>query len=56
MNLKKIVILSGLGLSLMAGAHAHEAHHEHHALALYLNRYNHPLSAMDTLPSVPITR
>ncbi len=33
MNLKKIVILSGLGLSLMASAHAHEAHHEHHALA-----------------------
>lgn len=30
MNLKQTVIFSCLGLSILAGAHAHEAHHEHH--------------------------
>lgn len=33
MNLKKTVILSCLGLSIMAGAQAHEAHHEHQSAA-----------------------
>lgn len=31
MNLKQTVIFSCLGLCVLAGAQAHEAHHEHHA-------------------------
>ena len=31
MNLKQTVIFSCLGLGILAGAHAHETHHDHHA-------------------------
>ena len=46
MNLKKTVILSCLGLSIMAGAHAHEAHHEHQATAGASSAISQPLKPL----------
>lgn len=46
MNLKKSVILGCLGLSLMASAHAHEAHHEHQPAVSASSAVSQPLKPL----------
>ncbi len=46
MNPKKVVIFACLALSSMAGAHAHEAHHDHQAKAIASPTASQPLKPL----------